>query len=143
MSLRSEYAPFVLMGAGLLVLGLAGKRKPRKSEDRAGEVCDPDEDAPAGYQCARTTDGWKLIGEQEHFTGFGPYINHNAVGEALASVGFPDGDLAGFQEYASLMHEKDLRNDGVIDRDTMFALREAEMMLSRGEWIFPREGDPV
>ena len=142
MSLRDDYAPFALMGAGLFVLGMASKRKPRKAQDRAGEPCNPDEPAPFGYQCGQAPGGWKLIEEQGHFTGFGPYINRDAVDDALLSVGFPGGNLAGFQGYTSLVYEKNLRTDGVIDRDSMFALREAEMMLSRDEWLFPRGTDP-
>lgn len=138
MSLREEYGHFLLLGAGITMLALATKRKKGKLEDRSGEKCDPKEPAPVGYQCGQVRGGWELRQEEEQFVGFGPYINEEAVDEALASLGFPDGNLAGFQGYMSLVYERDLRKDGVADRDSMFALRDAENMLARDEWVFPR-----
>jgi len=137
-SLREEYGHFLLLGAGLLMLGMASKRKPRKMEDRSGEKCDPDEVTPMGYQCGQVRGGWELSPEPEHFAGFGPYINRESVDVALARVGFPDGNLAGFQGYMSLVYGRDLRKDGEVDGSSMHALRDAEQMLGRDEWVFPR-----
>lgn len=137
MSLRSDYGPLLALGAGVLLLGMASKRKPRQLEDRAGEACEPGEHAPVGYECGQGDDGWKLREEQSKFTGYGPYINQGSMDEALRAVGFPNGDLLGFQQHANNVHGQDIRTDGAIDRATMLFLREAEMMVARGEWIFP------
>ena len=138
MSFRDEYGHFVLLGAGLVMLGMASKKKPRKLEDKSGEKCDPDEEPPLGYQCGQVRGGWELRHEPEQFVGFGPYINRDAVDAALESLGFAGGNLAGFQGYMSLAYGRDLRKDGVVDGPSMKALRDAEMMLSRDEWAFPR-----
>ncbi len=141
MSFGDEYGHFLLLGAGVVMLGMASKRKPRKVVDRTGEECDPKESAPFGYQCGQVRGGWTLQEEQEHFVGFGPYINEEAMLTALDAVGFPNGNLAGFQGYMSLAYESDLRRDGAVDRDSMLALRDAEQMLARDEWVFPRGTD--
>ena len=138
MSVLEDYGHFLLLGAGLVMLNKAGKRKPRKLEDRTGEKCDPEDPAPFGYECGQIRGGWELRKEREHFVGFGSYINQEGVDEALAYLGFPNGDLSGFQSYVSLAYQKDLRTDGIADRATMIALKEAEMMLGRDEWVPPR-----
>ncbi len=138
MSVLEDYGHFLLLGAGLVMLNKAGKRKPRKLEDRTGEECDPNESAPYGYECGQTRGGWELRKERGHFVGFGSYINQEGVDEALAYLGFPNGNLSGFQSYVSLAYQKDLRIDGIADRATMIALKEAEMMLGRDEWVPPR-----
>ena len=137
MSLGSDYAPLLALGAGVVLLGMASKRKPRRLEDRSGETCDPDETAPFGYQCGKDGNGWELREERDRFTGYGPYINQSAMDQALAVVGFPNGDLLGFQQHANDVHGQSVPVAGAIDRATMLFLREAEMMLARGEWIFP------
>lgn len=138
MSFREEYGHFLLLGAGVVMLGMASKRKARKLEDRTGEKCDPEEDPPFGYQCGQVLGGWELQEEQGHFAGYGSYVNEQGVDTALASLGFPDGNLAGFQGYATLAYGKGLRKDGVLDGATLRALKDAEAMLARDEWVFPR-----
>lgn len=138
MSFRGEYGHFLLLGAGVLLLGMASRKKPRKLENRSGEECDPKEDAPMGYQCGQVRGGWELRPEPEHFAGFGPYINRDAVDDALARLGFPGGNLGSFQSYMSMSYGRELRKDGVVDGDSMRALHDAEMMLVRDEWVFPR-----
>lgn len=138
MSLRDDYGPILLLGAGLLMLGKASKRSARKNEDRTGEECDPDELAPVGYQCGQVRGGWELRHAEEHFSGFGPYLTRERVDAVLRSLGFPGGNLAAFQGYMSLTYGRELRKDGVVDGPSMHALKEAEQMLSRDEWMFPR-----
>lgn len=138
MSLADDYGHFVLLGVGLAALAVASKRKPRKLEDRTGEECDPDDPPPFGYECGQVRGGWALRPEREHFVGFGPYLNRGAVDEALASLGFPGGQLADFQRYMAQVYDRDLRQDGVVDGPSMRALVEAESMLARDEWVPPR-----
>lgn len=138
MSFSREYGHFLLLGGGVLLLGLAAKKRPRKLEDRSGEECDPDEMSPMGYQCGQVRGGWELSHQPEVFLGFGPYLNRERVDEALASLGFHDGDLEGFQRYMSMAYDRDLRKDGSVDGPSMRALKDAEVMLSRDEWLFPR-----
>ena len=137
MSLGSDYGPLLALGAGVVLLGMASKRKPRRLEDRSGEACDPDGVTPFGYQCGQNGDDWELQEERNRFTGYGPYINQSAMDQALEVVGFPNGDLLGFQQHSNDVHGQDVPVAGAIDRASMLFLREAEMMLARGEWIFP------
>ena len=137
MSLRSDYGPILAIGAGVFLLGMATKRKPRHLDDLSGETCEPSETAPHGYQCGQANGGWELREEHEKFTGYGPYINQAAMDQALEAVGFPAGNLQGFQHHANNAHGQNLRIDGEIDQATTFFLREAEQMLARGEWILP------
>lgn len=139
MSLSEDYGHFLILGAGLVMLGIASKRKkPRNLEDRSGEKCDPEESAPFGYQCGQVRGGWELMEEQARFIGFGPYTNRQAVDRALDSLGFPNGDLVGFQKHMSLVYAKGLRVDGEVDKETMAALKQAENMLARNEWLSPK-----
>lgn len=139
MSFFEEYGHLVLLGAGVAMIGMATKRKPRKIEDRTGEECDPEGDVPFGYQCGQVPGGWELRQEESRFHGYGPYINYESVVRALDSLGFPGGNLRGFQHYMSMAYARDLRKDGVVDGDSMRALRDAEQMLARDEWVFPRQ----
>ena len=134
MSLRSDTVPLFVLGAGFLMLSLASRRKPRVVEDHVGEGCVQDEEAPDGYRCA---DG-SLKKDQEHFTGYGPYMSESAMYEALSSLGFEWGDVAGFQSYVNRRYGFELREDGAIDRDSTRAIRDAEEMKSRNEWEEPR-----
>lgn len=138
MSLTNDYGHILLFGVGVLILGAASRRGPRKLEDRAGEECNPNEIAPLGYQCGQSVGKWTLQKEVGHFAGFGHYLNRENVDAALAKVGFPDGNLEGFQRYISMAYEYNLRKDGIVDGATMKALYDAELMLGRDEWIFPR-----
>lgn len=135
-----DIVPLALLGAGLLLLGKAAKRGPRKLKDRSGEKCDPKESAPYGYECGQITGGWELRKEQEKFIGYGHYNNRAGIDEALLRLGFPDGYLKGFQVYMSAISEWELRTDGKLDSDTITALDEAEGLLDRGEWLPPGGG---
>lgn len=138
MSLLDEYGHILLLGSGLTILGIASRRRPRSLENRSGEICDPKVRPPIGYQCGQVIGGWTLQPEVEHFSGYGPYLNRQSVDAALARLGFSGGNLAGFQAYMSTVYGRDLRSDGSPDSLTMKALRDAEMMLDRDEWAFPR-----
>lgn len=138
MSFIDEYGHILLLGSGLAMLGIASRRRPRSLTNRSGESCDPKTRPPIGYQCGQIVGGWELQPEAEHFSGYGPYLNRASVDAALARLGFGDGNLAGFQRYMSMVYERNLRKDGHIDGPTMKALRDAEMMLDRDEWAFPR-----
>ena len=140
MSLREDYGPFLLLGAGLVMLGYAYKRSPRESEGEVGEKCDPDEDAPLGFHCTPTRDGNVLHRDKEYFSGYGSYLNRAMVNDVLAELGFPSGDLKGFQVYMNKISEWELRTDGGVDRDSMVALEEAEVMLGHNQWPKPRWG---
>ena len=138
MSFSDEYGPFLILGAGLVMLSLATKRKPRVHTDRSGETCVPGEDVPEGYECEWVDDGvFELRAERGNFVGYGPYPSRKAVDNALSSLGFPGANLAGFQRHMTLISTHDLRQDGVVDRDTVLALKEAEGMLERGIWTYP------
>jgi hypothetical protein len=134
---KDDILPFAIFGAGLLLLGMAAKKGPRKLKDRTGEKCDPKESAPYGYECGQVKGGWELREEQSEWIGFGLYQSRSGVDAALEKLGFPGGDLQGFQEHMSRISEWDLRTDGKVDRDTIVALEEAEGLLRRGEWFFP------
>ena len=137
MSFMEDYGHFLLLGAGVVAIAAGSQRKTRKLEKRAGEECDPNNPPPSGYQCGQIPGGWELMEESGHFTGFGSYINAEAVTDALESLGFPNGDLAGYQAYFSLVYEGELRRDGIVDKDSLVALKEGENMLAREEWSFP------
>lgn len=134
-----DIIPLVVLGGGLFLLGKASKRPPRKIEDRTGESCDPNDIAPFGYEGAQVRGGWKPVPEKPQWLGFGHYNNRAGVDEAIHSLGFPDGDLSGFQEYMSRISEWDLREDGEVDKGTILALEEADRMLRLDEWVFPGE----
>jgi len=136
-SFTDEYGHFVLLGAGLVLLHYATRKKPRVIEEREGEPCEPGAYAPFGYDCVKVGEGYQLKAEVPKFIGYGPYPNRQAVVDALDRLGFPNENLAGFQRYMTLYSEWGLRTDGNVDRDTMLALREAELMLERNEWQFP------
>ena len=138
MSFSDEYGHFLLLGAGVAMLVIASQRKPRKLEDRSGESCDPDESAPFGHECHQVDGDWKLRPGTRHFIGYGPYISRRNLDHALARLGFPGGNVAGFQAYMSSIYKHDVRKDGIIDGETVVAIREAEQMLDRGEWALPR-----
>ena len=139
MNLTDGYGSLLLLSAGLFMIKLASKRGSREFIDRSGEVCNPDEMAPPGYQCGQTLQGWMLRHEPSHFVGFGSYLNRENIGAALNRLGFSDGNLIGFQRYMSIAYDESLRQDGFIDSGTIKALKKAEAMLDRGEWLFPRE----
>jgi hypothetical protein len=137
---NDDIVPLALLGGGLLLLGMAAKKGPRKLKDRTGEKCDPKATAPYGYDCGQVMGGWELVPEKEEYIGFGHYNSRAGVDAALESLGFPNGDLAGFQRYMSAISEWDLRSDGQIDKDTLIALEEAEGLLRRDEWLAPYGG---
>lgn len=137
---RDDIVPAGLLIGGLLLMAKASKKGPRSTKDRTGENCDPKEIAPFGYECGQVTGGWELREESTGWLGYGHYRNSEGVNEALMSLGFADGDLKGFQIYMSRISEWDLRKDGLVDRDTIIALDEAESLLRRDEWLFPPEG---
>lgn len=134
---KDDILPIALLGGGLFLLGKAAKKSPRKLKDRTGEVCNPKNSAPYGYDCGQVAGGWALMKEQEKFLGFGPYKNKEGINTALLSLGFSEDDLSGFQIYMSLISDWELREDGQIDRETVVALEEAEAMSSRNEWVPP------
>jgi len=130
--------PLALLGAGVLMLSKASKRGPRKLKDRKGEECNPNDSAPYGYECGQVAGGWELKEERERYLGFGHYNNRAGIDAALESLGYPGGNLQGFQIYMSMISDWDLRTDGLIGQDTITALEEAEEALARGEWVPPR-----
>lgn len=134
---RDDLLPLALLGAGVLMLTKASKKAPRNLKDRRGEECDPKELTPYGYECGQVIGGWELKEEREKHLGFGHYNNQAGIDAALARVGFPDGNLVAFQMYMSAVSEWDLRDDGVLDEDTIIALEEAEGLMDRGEWSPP------
>lgn len=138
---KDDIVPVALLGVGLFLLGKAAKKGPRKLKDRTGEVCDPKESAPYGYECGQVVGGWELMEERGKLLGFGPYNNVEGIDTALLRLGFSEGNLRGFQMYMSLVSEWDLRKDGQLDRDTVVALEEAEGLLNRNEWTPPRGGE--
>ncbi len=140
MSLSEDYGPFLLLGAGVLMLGYAYKRGPRKSNGNVGDRCDPKDNAPFGFHCVSTRDGNVLHRDKEHFSGYGSYLNRAMVNDVLAELGFPNGNLSGFQVYMNKISEWELRTDGEVDRDSVLALEEAETMLGQNQWPKPRWG---
>lgn len=138
MSALEDYGPLFLLGAGVLMIAHANKKSPRKLVDRSGEKCAAGEEAPYGYECAQVVGGWELRPETKSFVGYGSFINRASVDSALVSLGFSYGDLEHFQNYMSMAYGWDLRKDGVVDSQSMKALREAVNMLSRDEWLPPR-----
>lgn len=137
MAVHKEYGHFLILGAGLVMLHYAMKKKPRVVDDHEGESCEPGATAPFGYDCVHTAEGYQLRAEPAKFIGYGPYPNREAVVDVLDRLGFVNEDLSGFQHYMTLRSRWGLRTDGSVDRDTMLALREAEIMLDRSEWPFP------
>ena len=135
---RDDIVPLALLGLGVFALSKAAKNGPRKLKDRAGDKCDPKDTSPFGYQCGQVVGGWELRNEAEKYLGFGHYNNRPGIDAALSRVGFPGGNLMGFQMYMSSISEWELRQDGNLDKDTIIALEEAEGLLDRGEWIPPR-----
>jgi len=138
MSALEDYGPLLLLGAGVIMISVASKKAPRKLPDLSGEKCDPKKDAPLGYECAQAIGGWELAPEIEQFVGYGPYVNRKTVDNTLAILGFEHGDLQHFQNYMSMAYGWELRKDGVVDAESMKALKEAENMSARNEWLPPR-----
>lgn len=134
-----DIIPLAVLGGGIFLLNKAYKKPPRKMEDRTGEVCDPNKKPPCGYECNQVRGGWELAPEKGEWIGFGHYVNRQGVDDMLKKLGFPGGDLVGFQNYMSRISDWDLRQDGVIDKKSILALKEAEGLLRRDEWIFPGE----
>jgi len=138
---RDDLLPLALLGGGLMLLGMASKKPARKLKDRSGEECEPKESAPYGYECGQVTGGWKLVEEKPKYLGYGSYNNREGVDVAINQLGFPGGNLRGFQMYISMTSDWDLRQDGQIDKNTILALEEAEGLLGRGEWLPPRPNE--
>lgn len=133
-----DIVPIALLGAGVLLLSKASKRGPRKLKERKGEECNPNDPAPFGYECGQAVGGWELKEERERYLGFGHYNNRAGIDTVLSSLGYPGGNLQGFQIYMSMVSDWKLRKDGLLDPDTITALEEADEMLARGEWVPPR-----
>ncbi len=133
-----DIVPLALLGVGVFMLSKASKRGPRQHKERKGDECNPNDSAPYGYECGQVAGGWELREERERYLGFGHYNNRAGIDAALASLGYPGGNLQGFQIYMSSVSDWDLRRDGLLDPDTITALEEAEGMLGRGEWVPPR-----
>jgi len=134
---KDDILPIALLGGGLLMLGMASKKGPRKLKDRTGEKCDPKGIAPFGYECGQVVGGWELMKEKGQFLGYGHYNNQEGIDKALNSLGFHSGDIAGFQHYMSGISEWDIPASGQINKETIIALEEAEGLLRRGEWVSP------
>jgi hypothetical protein len=137
-SLREDYGPFLLLGAGIVMLSYAYKRGPRKIKGKVGDRCNPEEDAPPGFHCAPSRNGYILQRDKEYFIGYGSYLNRPMVNDVLAELGFSGGNLSAFQTYMNKISEWELPTDGQVDRDSMLALEEAETMLEQGQWPKPR-----
>lgn len=133
-----DIGAYLVLFAGAGLLYAASRKKPKpKRKSRKGEECDPLEKSPHGYICVTDEDGFTLDEEAEKFLGFGPYASLSAVEEMLQNLGFPGGDLAGFQRYVSETSQWDLRTDGEIDKQTMLALADAEKLYDAGRWKPP------
>jgi len=137
---KDDIIPLAVLGGGLFLIGMAARKPKRKLKDRTGEECDPDGIPPFGYECAQTRGGYELRKEPEKFMGFGHYRNRDGIDAALEKLGFPGGNLAGFQGYMGLVYGRGIRTDGELDSATIRALEDAEAMLARDEWAFPRGG---
>lgn len=120
------------LGAGALFLSSRKKPKPPR-KDLDGEICDPLEETPHGYICVAEDGDFILRREAPKFLGFGPYPNRATVDAVLERLGFSN-DLIEFQTYASQTSKWNLRTDGIVDADTMSALKEAEELLEAGRW---------
>jgi len=134
MNRDSDIGALAILALGIGALFLANKKKPKSQrKDRDGEICDPLEEPPHGYICVAEDGEFVLRHEAPKFLGFGPYPSREAVNKVLERLGFSD-DLTEFQTYASQTSRWNLRTDGVVDADTMSALKEAEELLEAGKW---------
>lgn len=133
MANTDDIGAYVVLAFGAGILWMASKPKPRpKRKDHDGEVCDPLEDPPDGYICVAEDGDFVLRREALKFLGFGPYPNRDAVDSVLKRLGMQD--LAEFQTFMSQTTRWSLRTDGVVDANSMKALKGAEELLEAGKW---------
>jgi hypothetical protein len=133
MSEDGDIGALALLALGVGALFLANKRRPKPPrKDRSGEECDPLEEAD-GYICVAEDGDFILRPEAPKFLGFGLYPSREVVNSVLARLGFSD-DLSDFQTFTSQTTRWSLRIDGIVDADTMSALKEAEELLEAGKW---------
>lgn len=134
MSSDGDIGAYVILGLGIGALVLASRKKPKPArKDQAGEACDPLEETPHGYICVAEDGGFILRREAPKFLGFGPYPSRAVVDKVLAELGFSS-DIGEFQTYMSQTTRWSLRTDGIIDADTIHALKEADELLAAGKW---------
>jgi len=129
--------PFALLAVGVGSLYLATRPKKKKfREDRTGEICDPMDSPPLGYKCKSddTAKHFKLYPETKIRLGYQPFADKKDVDDTIEELGFFNGDVKSFQNFMSQTTKWDLRTDGVIDQETLKALKEAKELLSEGDW---------
>ena len=134
MSKDGDIAAYVVLALGAGALLLANKRKskhPRK--DKSGEGCDPLEESEHGYICVAEDGDFILRPEAPKFLGFGPYPSREVVDGVLSRLGFSN-NLVEFQTFISQTTKWNLRTDGIVDADTMSALKHSEELLEAGKW---------
>ncbi len=131
---KDDIVAYTVLALGAGALLLANKRKPKPPrKDKSGDGCDPLEEAEHGYICVSEDGDFILRPEAPKFLGFGPYPNRATVDEVLARLGFSN-DLVEFQTFISQTTKWNLRTDGIIDADTMSALKYSEELLEAGKW---------
>lgn len=130
---KDDIGPALVLAFGAAALWWANRPKPvKKRKDRDGEACDPLGEVPDGYICVAEDGDFILRREAPKFLGFGPYPNQEAVDDVLKRLGMQD--LAEFQTFMSQTTRWSLRTDGVVDANTMRALKDAEELLAAGKW---------